>query len=184
MIFPATDTHFTKRDPETYQRAIYDLALNYVKGRACAVDIGAHVGIFTRRMEMDFETVLSFEPEPENFRCLQQNCTQAKLLNYAVYDRCTMGALKNPKENNSGAWEFALGGQIQAVTLDSFELDELDLIKIDVQGSESAVLAGAKDTLARCKPVLIVENPAEDQLKALGYRIVEQVNKDGIFIYV
>jgi FkbM family methyltransferase len=183
MIFPESDKHFIGRDPAKYQRQIYDLALNYVTGRGTAVDIGAHVGIFTRRMEEDFQTVHSFEPEPDNFRCLSQNCKTATLHNVALFECYTVGKMINPRHDNSGAWEFMPVGNVQGVPLDSFELENVDLIKIDVQGSEEPVLIGAKETLARCRPVLIVENPHKEQLKELGYKMVKCVNKDGVFVY-
>lgn len=182
MIFPASDTHFASRVISLYQREIYSCSLRFCRQFRCAVDIGAHVGIFTRRMEEDFNYVLAFEPNAENFRCLKQNTTSAKTMNYALMDRFTSGNLVNPQADNSGAWEFSENGPIQAVTLDSFELDDCDLIKIDVQGMENKVIDGARETIIRCKPVLIVENPAQEQLKELGYIMAAYLKNDFIFI--
>lgn len=42
-------------------------------------------------------------------------------------------------------------------TLDSFDLQDVDLIKIDCEGGELFVLQGAFETLKRCKPVVVVE---------------------------
>jgi hypothetical protein len=54
----------------------------------------------------------------------------------------------------------------------------MDFIKIDTDGSEMAVLRGAKDTIMRCRPVLYVEFDRPEQypdmlpwLDAHGYRI-------------
>jgi hypothetical protein len=42
-------------------------------------------------------------------------------------------------------------------TLDSYELQRLDLIKVDVEGHEFSVLEGARQTIERCRPSIIVE---------------------------
>jgi hypothetical protein len=46
---------------------------------------------------------------------------------------------------------------IRTATLDSFGFDDLDLIKIDVEGHESEVLDGAQVTITKSRPALIVE---------------------------
>ena len=48
---------------------------------------------------------------------------------------------------------------VDARTLDSYELDDVTLIKIDVQGHEHDVLMGSLDTIERSRPVLCVELP-------------------------
>ena len=47
---------------------------------------------------------------------------------------------------------------VQTRTLDSFDLAECQFIKIDVEGHELEVLNGAKETLARCRPTVLVES--------------------------
>ena len=69
------------------------------------------------------------------------------------------------------------GGEIPIRSLDSLVLDEpVGLIKIDVEGSESAVLAGALNTIHRWRPDIVVEADGPDrflatagQLHELGY---------------
>jgi len=56
--------------------------------------------------------------------------------------------------------------------LDGFDLAP-DLIKVDVEGTERAVVEGALKTIARNRPVLLVEGDGaavEDLLDGLGYR--------------
>lgn len=47
--------------------------------------------------------------------------------------------------------------QVEARTLDSTQLSP-DFVKLDVEGSEPSVLAGARDTLGRCRPIIMAEN--------------------------
>jgi hypothetical protein len=42
-------------------------------------------------------------------------------------------------------------------TVDNYGFDDVDLIKIDVEGHEQFVILGAVDTIKRTKPILIVE---------------------------
>ena len=68
---------------------------------------------------------------------------------------------------------------VELSTLDSYGFDDVAFIKIDVEGHEEAVLAGADDTLIRAKPVLLIEieerhNPGgldriSKSLSRLGY---------------
>jgi predicted secreted protein len=49
------------------------------------------------------------------------------------------------------------------MTIDSLNLARLDMIKIDVEGMESDVLDGAKATLEKCLPIIIVERIKSQQ---------------------
>lgn len=72
----------------------------------------------------------------------------------------------------------AAGEKVPVLTLDSLGLARLRLLKIDVEGMERAVLAGARETIKRCRPYLYFEadrrerNPALIALAfELGYRL-------------
>jgi len=189
MIFPSYDNHFKQYDPATYQRDVYDAAMRFVKGQEVAVDIGAHVGIFTARMLDDFQKVIAFEPQPDNFACLFENCPGAIRHQVALWDREGSGNMVTPRKDNSGAWEFMPGNNVRAMPLDSYDLSHIDLIKIDVQGCEVPALEGAVETLRRCKPVLIVEGvlkgafntEIQSFLENLGYKPCDQVRRDVVF---
>ena len=71
------------------------------------------------------------------------------------------GAFDGLGASNLGAYSFVENGsglsRVRARALDSFQLADVGLIKIDVQGADGEVLAGARDTLARCRPVVVFE---------------------------
>jgi FkbM family methyltransferase len=58
--------------------------------------------------------------------------------------------------------------QVPARTIDSYNFDDVDAIKIDVEGSELFVIEGAKDTIDRCRPAVQVEIVPK-QCKVYGY---------------
>ncbi|MES2549894.1 MAG: FkbM family methyltransferase, partial [Pseudomonadota bacterium] len=84
---------------------------------------------------------------------------------------------------NAGATEVSLDAgpqtdSVALITLDSLDLPRCDMIKVDTEGFEDRVVAGALATLARCRPVLYVEVHDREklqrlvrQLKALGYSL-------------
>lgn len=67
----------------------------------------------------------------------------------------------------------AHGEDVPVVPLDQLEVSKAKLIKIDVEGMELDVLAGAKATLARCRPILYVENDRAEKAEALVARLQE-----------
>lgn len=66
--------------------------------------------------------------------------------------------------------------QVECVTVDSFGLAQLDLMKIDVEGMELDVLAGARAAISKYRPILFIEYIKCDRaalrqwLQAAGYR--------------
>ncbi len=153
--FPDADEHFFQ-----YQRKPYLKALPFAKRRRTAIDVGAHVGLWTRYMARDFSRVVAFEPEKDNFACLLRNTEKLRNVDtyrVALAEKSGWGTMVNPMHNNTGAWELTDGNDISLKALDSFEFTSVDLIKIDTQGSEAGVLEGARETLLREKPIVIVE---------------------------
>src|SRR5262249_31324528 len=75
-----------------------------------------------------------------------------------------------------GGWSE--GERVSRVTVDSLDLPACHLIKIDVEGMEGEVIAGAEQTIRRFRPVLYMENDRPEQSVALirqvldlGYRL-------------
>lgn len=63
----------------------------------------------------------------------------------------SLSAYAVPDEAISSSYEVELR------SLDSYGFDNVTFIKIDVEGHEESVLAGARETLERCHPTLLVE---------------------------
>ncbi len=76
--------------------------------------------------------------------------------------------------------EIAVGSYSLDALIATFNLDSPDLIKIDIEGAEAYVISGMQDTLARCRPLILVEvhgrqaaYPTFHMLHRLGYRFQE-----------
>jgi FkbM family methyltransferase len=161
-----------------------------LRGRkTLAVDVGAHVGLLTVALARRFQRVLSFEPNAFNYRLLTANVALNRLsnvecINGALYSGCVELSLGKSEQQeievpltpegdfdglsatNLGAYTFTPDGtgifRAMARTLDSYNLEDLAFLKIDVQGADGEVIAGATETIRRCRPVIVFE--WEDEL--------------------
>lgn len=209
MYFPDGEEHFQyyADNITDYQRHQRDKAFEYVTDWRMAVDVGAHVGIFSRAFAERFETVWSFEPVAETRECLRLNVPSNVVVQpYALGAAPGTRRISRTVANSGGSFlcddpELVVPSKavnqvdISMVTLDSFDLPHLDLIKIDVQGAEPDVVLGAQATLRRCRPVVLMEvKPvggwegdasgvlkAVGVLEALGYVARERVGADQIY---
>lgn len=125
------------------------------------VDVGANVGnhsAFFKKV-MRVKEVVAFEPNEDNFRIAEALMGRTMpILNVALSDKAGR-ATSHSSPGNMGA-SYCISdeeGTIEVQTLDSYELSP-DLIKIDAENMESQVLFGAKETIQRSKPILIVEH--------------------------
>ncbi len=154
---PESDKHFLKaRKKGDYQHHIIDAGMKYT-GRRTAIDIGAHVGFLSVKMARHFRKVIAFEPNAENIACFRLNCPDIPIIPVALGGQISTGTMSNPCPINSGAWEIGDGNHITILPMDMFVLSDVDLIKIDTQGFEAAILRGAKSTIEKWRPVLIIE---------------------------
>lgn len=144
------------------------------------VDVGANVGQWAS-MLLDCivpEKLIIVEPLPEAFAVLEKKFghnPRVELHNIAVGERESVENLKVTRDTTGASllrprdemravigsnWTITSEVEVKMTTLDKLVVDlpEISLLKIDVQGYETSVLAGAKETLAKTKFVLIELN--------------------------
>lgn len=171
----------------TYQIKKFRAAMRQVRQFRCAVDIGAHVGLWSMQLAKHFLAVVAFEPVAAFRECFELNTAAKK----CVLHPCALGAapgrvaMEIPSLDgglDTGGTHIAGAGDIEMRTLDSFDMPYVDFIKIDCEGYELEVLKGARETLERSRPCVIVEQkphklgpnfgihgtPAVDFLVAMG----------------
>ena len=147
----------------TYQYHKYERALRWCpeSRRRVAVDVGAHVGLWTRVLALDFAAVECFEPVADHRACWRENIR----VPHARLHECALGAepgmvtMHTGPSSSGDTWvnPKITGGTVPRRTLDSFAFPVVDFLKIDCEGYELRVLEGARETLARCRPTVIVE---------------------------
>lgn len=169
MWFPDGDRHFAAQLAHgpvvdgrgTYQFRKYAAALPHVPGRGLAIDIGAHVGLWTRVMALDFARVVAFEPLPEHVACFERNLKGAQnveLKPVALGEKVGKLGFAAAGDNSGNAHVVNDGGlDVPMRSLDSLRLRNVDLVKIDVEGFEAPVLKGGEKTIRREQPAVIIE---------------------------
>jgi FkbM family methyltransferase len=155
------DVHYQNR----YRWYVY----NNIPCKRTMIDIGANIGIFARPSAERFEQVICFEPVLKNFEVLQKN-----LENYTNVELYCLGISNQPQIAKFSMKTLKCGQSQQVieysndpeyenfdcvlVTLDQYNFDNVDWIKIDVEGFEDAVLEGSRETIRRNRPWLLLED--------------------------
>jgi FkbM family methyltransferase len=136
-----------------------------------AVDVGANQGVFAYALADIADRVVAFEPNPDYAMFARWMLRgRAKVHRLALSDRPGRATFHVPLSDdgmvlhlagnlkhthaqfrNERTFEVAVG------TLDSFGLSAVQFVKIDVEGSEREVLDGARMTIARDRPLLLLE---------------------------
>ncbi len=143
----------------------------FLKPGDLAVDVGSNLGTFTYEMSRLTGNVAAFEPNPALYK-LVRNLALPGVTSYNMVLSSTdgMATLVIPRVHSghvlaSVRREVAVrnGGSdvdeisVKSARLDSMGLDRVAFIKIDVEGFEDDVLAGAMETIARDRPMLLIE---------------------------
>ena len=156
-------------EPETRH-----LLANYLRPGMVMFDVGAYIGQFSlvaSRLVPDLR-VFAFEPTPSVFAQMKRNmhlnaCRSVTCVNMAVSDApgtARLFSYPGSADQNSlrrVSAESTSSLEVHVTSIDAFSKehnpDRLDVLKIDVEGNELSVLKGARETLSRFKPFLIIE---------------------------
>lgn len=150
-----------------WEAHIKKLIEEHTRPGSAALDIGAHIGTHTMSMAKAVGVtgqVFAFEPQRKLFRELVENLKLNRMLNvtplrFAIGegDAMIVEMGKTATGNEGGTGIGSGGDQVELRTIDSFGFRRVSLVKIDVEGFENHVIRGAQETLARERPLLIVE---------------------------
>ena len=158
------------------------------------LDIGAWCGTWSAEFAPYCKKIYAIEPDRTHVECLLKNLSSfdnIELLDYAVGDIETRVSLTD--DDFTQARRIYSIGNILMKTVDSFKFEDVDLIKIDVEGFEMNVLRGAKDTLKDCNFLMIELNnnskkynssnvEIEKYLQELGFTTLIDKWPDKVFI--
>jgi FkbM family methyltransferase len=151
-----------------------------------ALDIGANIGLFTGYLATFPSTsVHSFEPVPQTFFRLETNIINNCLNGKAVLNRLavgeTQGSIKfaisndSPATNKISTSESDHDIKVTVTTLDQYcednHIDDIDFLKIDVEGMETQVLRGGDKMLKEKKIKSILIEICPPNLNATGNSI-------------
>lgn len=140
------------------------------KPGSLALDIGSHIGVHTITMSRKVGsqgTVIAFEPDKKLYMELLHNlnlnnCNNVVSICKALGDDEKIVSLKNNhiQQDSDVFWlpnAEGITDAVETITLDSLKIDNLSIIKMDVENYEYFVLKGAKETILKNKPVILFE---------------------------
>jgi FkbM family methyltransferase len=145
----------------TYQWDKQCAAMKHCRQFRNAVDIGAHVGLWSMHLVKRFGFVHAFEPVEAHRQCFDANIHEPDRQRIALYPFALgerngeVGMYTNPTSSGD-SWVKGTG-DIPLRRLDDFHLDRVDFIKVDCEGYELFALRGAIETILRCRPTICVE---------------------------
>ena len=196
-------------DPDEVDAALWmlDLRRKAHGDGVVALDCGANIGVHTiewARAMTGWGQVVAFEPQERIYYALAgniaiNNCFNARAVQAAV--GAQSGVIQAPVLDYTAPASFGsfeikpapvpqfIGQDIdyrdgpmadmQVMAVDDLGCTRLDFLKLDVEGMEAEALEGARQTIERCRPIMMVEHikaaPGSLQaiLRGMGYRYIE-----------
>jgi len=184
MVFNRND-QFIGRSLELYgefSTGETELFAQILRPGDIVIEVGANIGahtLFLARTVAPNGFVIALEPQRLAFQTLCANMvlnsiTHAICLPVAAGDahgKINVPQLDPMAKNNFGGLE--LGGPvpgeiIEVVPLDSLQIPRLRMVKVDVEGMETAVLKGAHQMIDKFRPIMYVENDRADKSQELA----------------
>ena len=155
-----------------YEKDMTEIFKSVLKKGMVVLDIGANVGYYTIISSYyvgKSGKVLSFEPEPENYKFLTKNINANEYSNVLTFpcgisDKKSEGTLYLSSDNKGKHSLIKLKGEdtsinIPLTTIDSVLADsgieKIDVIKIDIEGAEALALKGMTNTIKKNPPCIL-----------------------------
>lgn len=134
-------------------------ALGLSERRGVAVQAGGNCGLWPIWLAARYRRVFTFEPDPVNFHCLDNNVP----LNVTRW-RAALGESPGrvsivPEDmTNCGAHYVQDGDEVPMIAVDSLNLKACDFLCLDIEGYELLALRGARNTIEKFKPTIQIED--------------------------
>ena len=161
------------RNNQIWEENIVLAICDNLKSDSMFIDVGANIGLISlfvnELAQVDNLEIVCFEPCDENYNCLIKNRTMnmkcfptglsdSEGLLSMVKNRYNMGTCRVYDDTIETIDEiFEDAGEFYFETLDTYEFYNVSVIKIDVEGHELEVLKGAKSTIEKNRPVIVIE---------------------------
>jgi len=179
-----------------------DIALSHIppeRDQLC-IQAGGNLGFFPLKFANRFKTVITFEPEPQNFYCLSRNIQADNVIKIQAavgYDRSWID-IKSPDPNHVGLCEVDRDSTAQrypTMRIDDLNVPACDFIQLDLEGYEYFALQGAEQTIRKFRPYLSIEMTGHEieygvpegalakYIEELGYIQIDRVWLDSIYVY-
>ena len=201
-LIPGNETSRSVFVTGHYEPNEFCLLAKILKPGMTFIDVGANMGLYTlfaARRVGEMGWVVAIEPSVREMKMLEHNVEQNGLRNLrlqkvAVADgdaevELLVAGLENSGHNTLGAFGYNTTldhrEKVRAVRLDqlvrSENLERVDVIKMDIEGTELAALRGGSETLRRFHPLLLLElsdRALQHQLASSG-EVIDLLTQQG-----
>lgn len=181
----------------TFEPHTQHLFVSNVRRGDVVWDVGANVGFFTllaSRLVTSTGRVVAFEPLPRNLDLLRRHlelnqASNVQVLAVALTER--PGTVRFAEGQNHFTGRLREDGALEVEAMSGDDLwargaiPPPSLVKMDIEGGESAALAGCDELLQAVSPIILLSAHGAEQfercstfLRARGYRIT--IEKDGV----
>ena len=190
-----------------YEPEDESMAYTLIEDGNTILDIGAHIGWYAINFAKRFpqSKIFAFEPIENTFNFLKRNIernriTNATIYNYGCYNReeekifyyfqggSAIASIENLIDHKNAKEIICTLKTIDSIVCE-LQLQSVDFIKCDAEGSELFILQGAKQTIKRFNPIILIELYEEwcqrcgyltadvlDLLKLHGYKPFQAIN--------
>ena len=187
-----------------FEKGLIEWCKQFCKKNQNMLDIGAHSGTYTISLAEHCKHVYSFEPQKMTYYSLcgsvaLSNITNVTCLNHGLGSEEQVGKQTlqivssdggGSSLHNNNNHSVLQTEEIEVRTLDSFDIDNIGFIKIDVEDNELQVLLSGQTTLERSNyPKILFEMNTEnnqliDFLKSINYNIISISGCNNMFLAV
>lgn len=200
MIWPKADEKSWSGQNEFIQ--LVNKVMPYVKNNKVMIQAGGNCGLILSTFVKNFEMIYTFEPDPINFYCLNQNVQESNVIKMQCclgdrYETVETQQLIRPQLlHDIGGVHVKGKGFTPTIVIDDLNLLHCDLIQLDVEGYEYKAISGMTNTIRKFKPVLCIEfcekwlnryDTSSEKLisliEDLGYEQVDSYGVDKIFTH-
>lgn len=138
----------------TWETDTFDTIDDYMRG-GVFLDVGAWIGLFTLYAAPSAEWVHAFEPDPVACEMLRRNITMNRITNVTVHEKAvwdhdgtvTLRCNEMLGDSMTGPTRSGEGLKVPCVGPDTLRglASNVDLVKIDTEGSEAVIVPGLLD---------------------------------------
>lgn len=171
---------WTHEDREKEEETFFE---SFLKEGDTVVDCGAHIGTLTitaSKLVGEKGDVFAYEAHPRTFSYLKRNvednhCDNVSTYNFAIGDREENVTFSDYYASDLNSVEDGGKFSVEMKTLDGLlkNVQTIDLLKLDIEGSELSALRGAVETLKKTKAIYF--ESAERSFTRFGYKLKDVV---------
>lgn len=195
------------KDGKVWEPHMHKVFAEQIAPDHVVLDIGANIGTHSVKMAKLAKRLHAFEPLRSSYTLLRHNLRVNGCSNAVAYEYALADDIYSTEYDFIGTGNLGGAGllsdhlaptteSIDAITLDSLYLNQVDFMKIDVEGYEPKVILGGLETIKAHLPTIILEcwdgypnvSRAHTEkehwiLLSLGYELSQVSNCDWIFTH-